>query len=789
MPGQNVPSRGAGTRHPASRRTTRGPRGRLPSVQQRSLDVIEAKIKPPTPRRGVVTRAALVNQLRRERAAVVLLIARAGYGKTTLLVQWAAVESRPVAWLSIDSRDNDPLVLVKHVVAAVDRIEPLDRRLLASLCVTRKQTWMSVANRAAQSLASCRRPFLLVLDNVDLLHASEARRLLSMLIAAVPQGSTVALAARTAPKLPAAALRARGSVQEIGVAELALSDREAQLLLERANADLSDGEAGELIGLCEGWPAALYLASLSLRDLANGPAPNRFAGSDRYLADYMRAEYLSLLSPRDLRFLRRVAILEELSGPLCDSVLRTENSEAELRKLVRAGFAVIPLDGKKGRYRLHRLFRDLLLDELLEEEPQLIRTLHKRAADWYEKAGAPVRALEHANAAGDTDRVAAIITASAFSASCRGCLLDLERFLARFDTAEQLERYPAVALHGSRIHAYRGRLEEAERWLALAERGSRRRGGDAAAVRPRMAVVRAALCRDGPRRMLADAGAAMSRLPRTSQWYPTAVHMRGSAALLLGAADEACLLLAEAVRAATALRCAETQMIAIGQLSLIARQHDDPDRADALADEAWEIAAGTELDGYPTSAIALAAAAQSSLRHGRWAEARELIGAAEPLSSSITTALPWLAVGTRLELARCYVRLRDAEAGRVLLQEVDAIIEVRPRLGVLVDQARALRHELGTFAHPPGALAALTPAELRLLPLLATHLAFREIAEQLKISRNTVKTQAISIYRKLGVSGRSEAIKAAVSIQEPADVVVHGGPHLSARLTSSTDRT
>jgi LuxR family transcriptional regulator, maltose regulon positive regulatory protein len=788
MPGQNVPSRGAGTRHPAVPRTTRRARGPLPFVREPRLDVIEAKIRPPAPRRGVVTRATLVNRLRREKAAVVLLIARAGYGKTTLLVQWAAVESRPVAWVSIDSRDNDPLVLVKHVVAAVDRIQPLDPRVLASLSVVRKQTWMTLAGRAARSVASCGRPFLLVLDNADLLHASEARRLLSMLIAAVPQGSTVAIAARTTPKVPAAALRARGRVLELGAAELALSSREAQLLLQRANADLTAEETADLIALCEGWPAALYLASLSLRDLDRGPGPNRFAGSDRYLADYMRTEYLSLLPPRDLRFLRRAAILEELTAPLCDAVLQTQNSEAELRKLARAGIAIVPLDGKPGRFRLHRLFRDLLLRELVEEEPKLIPSLHKRAANWYEKAGAPAHALEHASAAGDTDRVAAIITTTAFSASARGYVLDLERSLARFDTAGQLERYPSVAVHGSRLHAYRGRLEEAERWLAAAERGRRRRGGDPAALRPQIAVVRAALCREGPRRMLADAGGGMSKLARRSQWYPAAVHMRGTAALLLGARDEARALLAEAARAAAALRCPETQMIAISQLSLITRERDDSDRADALSDEAWEIASQTDLDGYPTSAIALAAAAHSSLRHGRWAEARELIGVAEPLSSSLTASLPWLAVETRLELARCFVTLRDGEAARLLAEEVDAIIEVRPRLGLLVDQARALRHELQTLAHPSGALSVLTPAELRLLPLLATHLAFREIAEQLKISRNTVKTQAISIYRKLGVSGRSEAIKAAMMIQEPADVVVHGGPQLSARLKSGTER-
>ncbi len=743
------------------------------SVHRPSLDVIEAKLRPPTLRAGVIARPGTVSRLRRETATVASIVAPAGYGKTTLLAQWAAAESRSVAWVSTDERDNDPHVFLKHVSAAIDRIEPLDERLLNLLAARRPPESAPLAARAARALGSCRMPFLLVLDNADLLHGKEARAALAMLVARTPAGSTIALGSRTAPGLPLAALRATDSLAELGIHELTLSNRDAELLLQRANEDLSEQQIAELAELCEGWPAALYLAALSVRDTTRGTldvrgASEHVGGEDRYVADYMRAEFLSQLRPADVRFLRRTSILEELSPPLCDAVLQIDASELELRKLARAQ-VILPLDDDRGSYRLHRLVREFLLRELTTHEPQIVQTLHSRAADWFETVGDPEAALEHANSAGDAGRVATIIAAIAIPASNRGHVRQIERSLARFGDTRQLERYPAVALHGSRIHTFRGRAAEAERWLDLAERGARRRGRDAAVLRPRISVVRAAMCRAGARKMLADAGAALVKLPQASHWYPLALHMRGTAAMLLDAVGESESLLGETVEAAHALGCAETEMVALGQLSLIARERGDLDRADELSAQAEALARASELDEYPTFAIALAACAQTSLRHGRWAEARELVATAQPLRTQLTDSLPWLAVHARLELARCCVRLRDRNLALALFDEADLILALRPRLGVLVERVASVGRDAVALPEAERVPTGLTPAELRLLPLLATHLSFREIADDLHVSRNTVKTQAISIYRKFGVSGRSEAIAAAGALHTTPD--------------------
>jgi len=713
-----------------------------------------------------VPRSSLVNRLRHAASTrAVTVVAPAGYGKTTLLAQWAATEPRPVAWISIDARDNDPLVFLRHVVTALGRVGPQDPQLIASLDAPTKAAWHGVVERCLAATASTDRPYLLVLDNADLIHTQEARRVLSALVARIPPGSTVAIGARVRPKLRSAPLRALGALDDIGVDELALNSREAHLLIQATNPELGASETADLVKICDGWPAALYLASLSLRDgTAASLRPTQFGGSDRYLADYLRAQCLAGLRPRELRFLRRTAVLGALSAPLCDAVLQEEGSELELERIARANLFLVRLERDGDWFRFHLLFRDLLLRELAREEPHLIPTLHRRAADWYEARGQLDAALEHADAAGDADRVASIICAIAFPISCRGRTKAVEQWLDRFDAATA-ERYPKLAVHGSRIFALRGRTTDAERWLDAAERGARRHRRDAPALRLMTAVVRASLCRTGARQMAADADSALLTLRRKSVWRPTALLVRGSAALLAGSDEEADVVLRDAAREAGALGCNETQMIAISQRSFIARRRGEPTLADELSADARAVSVENDLENYSTFAAALTASAQTALRHGKWAEARDLLRATEPGRAFLTEATPWLAVGVRLEIARCYLTLRDLDAARALAAEIELLLALRPDLGVLGERTRDLQRDITTLtAVEENARLGLTPAELRLIPLLATHLSFGEIAEQLSISRNTVKTQAISIYRKFGVSGRSDAIAAAARL-------------------------
>lgn len=730
---------------------------------ERSLpfDVIASKLAIPDVRRASVSRTALVNRLRAAGASpCVVVVAPAGYGKTTVLAQWAGKDARPFAWLSLDRHDNDPAVLLRHLAAALDSIDPIESRLLEALDSAEPLVWGSVISGLAAHVASRESPFVLVLDDVDLLESKDSLAIVATLIENLPSRSMAALAGRRLPRLPIASFRVGGPLLEFGPYELALSRREGEMLLRACSVDLDDEAIGELLERTEGWAAGIYLAALAARDRPSiGPdGASHIGGDDRYLADYIEGECMSEVSPDLLEFLRRSSVLDEMSGPLCDAVLERTGSAAALAELERLNLFVVPLDRHRDWYRYHSLFRDLQRRKLVDEEPDLVSVLNARAAEWFEAKGVPESALGYAHAAGDRDRAARILSAIALEVHTSGRAATLESWLRPFDD-EQLEQYPAVAIHGCRTHAFRGRQEEAERWLGAAERGVASRAKGVASVRPWIAVMRAAMCSNGPAQMRTDAVEARSKLRRGASWRPSALLVEGVAAILLGNEAKADSILAEAAVAAERLGSNETRVIALGERSVLAGAKGDHRNAEELAAAACEVMEDTELKHYSASALALAASARAMLRHGNWEKARHQLTLVEKLLPRLTDALPWLAVQVRIEIGYAYVTIRDRRSAERMLEESRSILSVKPKLGALATGLDAFAAEVDEMpAEGPTRNSALTAAELRLLPLLSTHLSFREIGERLFVSRNTIKTQAISVYRKLGVSSRSEAI-------------------------------
>jgi LuxR family maltose regulon positive regulatory protein len=726
------------------------------------FEVIESKIRVPPLPVGTVSRTALVNRLRAAGAfPLVLVVAPAGYGKTTLLAQWARRDVRPFAWVSIDASDNDPAEFLRHIAAALDRGEPIPASALKPLCLDDESAFTKALPRLAKAITSRQAPFVLVLDGADLL-TGDSIGVAAELAKHIPVGSMIVLSGRVLPKLPVAALRAGGPLLEIGPYELALSRREAEILLRAARIELADEEITELVERTEGWAAGLYLAALASLDesgVETGQPQDilSIAGDDRYFADYFRSEYLSRLAPERLTFLRRTSVLETMSGPLCDAVLEQKESALELATLEAANLFLVPLDRHRGSYRYHHLFRDLLQRELAEREPELVPVLNQRAADWYEARGDAESTLDYSHAAGNEDSAARILSSIAMTVSSTGRVTAVESWLDHFDDEAHLSRYPAVAVEGSRIHAFRGRPDQAEAWLAAAERGVPA-NGEGGATRACIDVLRAAMCADGPERMLTNTESALAALSSDHPWHPWALVVKGTAHLLLGEDDRADGVLAKAAEASDRLGRSESRSLALSERSLLASGRDEGE-AETLALEARRLIEDGDLAGYATSALDLAVTARALLRHGQWDEARRQLTITQRLAPSLTYAIPWLSVLVRLELARAYVTLRDRKGAQGLLAEARKILSVRPALGVLGEQVAALEAEIGampqTAAHGG---SGLTRAELRLLPLLSTHLSFREIGEQLFVSRNTIKTQAISVYRKLGVSSRSAAI-------------------------------
>jgi LuxR family transcriptional regulator, maltose regulon positive regulatory protein len=727
-----------------------------------TFELVESKLHPPSGRPGIVPRTALVERLfALNDAPFICVVAPAGYGKTTLLAQWAERIDRRVAWVSVDRHDNDPAMLFSYLGLALDRVEPIDPGLLQTLASPGVSILATVVPRFAAAVSAMTEPVALVLDHMELVDNRECLDAVAELALQLPRGSQLVLASRRTPPLPVALLRAQGMVVEIGADELAMGQQEAHALLEGASVQLADGDIAELVEQTEGWPVGLYLGALALK--AGGQQRNAraaFTGDDRFMADYLRSELLEHLPSELVAFLTRTAVLERLSGPLCDAVTDTTGSDRVLESLHSSNLLLVALDRRREWYRYHHLFRDLLRAELGQREPELIPELHARAAAWCEVNGLPELAIDHAQAAADADRVARLVWDLGPRAYAGGRRDTVLGWYDWFEDQGLIDRYPLIAIQGAWRHALLGRPAGVERWAAAAERAAgATTPPEHNVVEGSMALLRAALCRHGVERMRADAQFALEWLDLGDSARGPALHLEGISYLLAGKAGRADPILAHAVEVATHDGEMNAASYALAQCSLLAMERQDWDQAETLAEQALRVVEAGHLDDYVTSPLIYAAVARAALHRGDVPRAKEHLARAARLRPLLTYALPTYAVQALLQLAHAYLTLNDAAGARTVLRQARDILQQRPDLGVLPDQAEELLGTLDSTRGGAGGASSLTTAELRLLPLLPTHLSFREIGERLYVSQHTVKTHAISIYRKLGVDSRSQAIK------------------------------
>ena len=720
----------------------------------------EARISPPHIREGAVPRADVLHRLRpTARSSVALIIAPGGYGKTTILAALPTqAAGRPFAWVTVEAGDNDPAVFVRCVIAALQRVGAIDA---ARLRVKAGDSHAVLVARLAKALKSVA-PLAIAIDDIHLLTSVRSRKIVETLANSLPDGSQLLLAGRMLPRLSLTRLRADGRLIELGTDDLRLSDDEAEHLLRAAGVDGPAEELDALLARAEGWPAGLYLAALACAD--GDPPIGAFDGTDRFVTDYFSAECLASLDADDREFLTRIAPLEELSGPFCDAVLRTTGSAARLDRIARVNLFVMGLGSGSARvYRLHPMLRDALAAELENREPGQAFALASRAADWSVRHGDLELAAEYAWAAGDRDRFASIVEDSALLLFHGGELALVEHWLARADD-ELLARHPAVAIFGAFMHNIAGRPDQADAWAAIAERASDdvSMPGDSPSVDAWLAALRAAMCRSGQEAMRLDAAHALAGLAEGSPWRPTSLMLLGVGQLLAGVTIAADEILAEAHLAGTTAGTAGPVTIALAERSLLAAAEGRWEAAEWLSAQAREVLHGHDLTDYPNSPLTYVASARSAVHHSDWIRARNDL---EHARACLPARAPeWFAVQVHLEAARARLGLSERGAAATELAAAEQILERAPDLGVLAGQAAALRTELEQTTLSNGSRSQLTRAELRLLPLLTTHLTFREIGELLGISRNTVKTQAICTYRKLGVTSRSEAINRAIEL-------------------------
>ena len=736
--------------------------GTVPAIAQPTVPPHGEAIDLPTLRDRLVPRARLVEQLVRAPERVIRIVAPPGYGKTTLLSQWAARLGPRVGWVSCERADNDPVMLWTHLLAALDRLEPLSddgRALLAA-----DGGGVEAVPRLMSLLNRLRPPVTVVLDHLDAIANDECLLAVAELAHRVPDGWRLALASRDASSVPMSQLRMKGGVLEIGVDQLAMTDSEAATLLHEAGADVSLANAADLAERTEGWPAGLYLAALAIRSGAAVAGRFDFTGDDRLVEEYIRSELLADLPQAQVDFLVNTSILERLTGPLCDAVLSAQGSARILEDLARRNLLVVPLDRHGEWYRYHHLLRQLLQAELRRGDPNLARDLHRRAADWYEANGSAEVAIDHAAAAADTERLARLVLELMQPVWASGRVETVRGWMELLDQRQATPYHAAIAAHGALIFALLGHAAEAERWAAVAE--SYPADGslpDDTTIRGTLAYLRANLARNGPVAMGDDAAQALQQLSPASPYRATMLHTQALSQLLQGNLAQADRLFLHALDVAEAFSATPLIALVLAEQSLIAAELQQDLRAEALLDRAVEIVDRLNLDAYWTSALVFAAAAHNTARRGNPTRARHLVQRAARLRPLLTYALPIVSVQASVELARAYLALGDTAGARALLDEADSILTRRPDLGILVKTIAELskRVELGQIAGAAVAGAsALTAAELRLVPLLPTHLSLPQIASRLCVSPHTVRAQVKSIYRKLGVSSRAGAVEA-----------------------------
>jgi LuxR family maltose regulon positive regulatory protein len=717
-------------------------------------DDADLGLRSPQPRHGAVSRTALVNRLRTRQVPVVTLLAPAGYGKTTALAQWAHRDTRRFVWVTLEpGQDHDSLAGL--LVAAV---AGTDKEAAASATSSIARGPRAAARRIGALALSIGEPVVIVLDRIEELDDDDSHTLVALLAENLPANVQLVLGGRRNPEVPIARLRAEGRLLELGAADLRFSEREAAALLHTLGVDLDPGALEDLHRRTEGWAAGLSMCGLALepRPGRHRRDPASISGAHRFVAGYFDEEVLARLDPELAEFATQSSLLDRMNGPICDEVLGRSDSARLLAGLAAAHAFVIPIDREHTWFRFHELFRDSLLQRLTQGDWSRFVELSRRAAAWYARAGDVSTALRHLLALGE-HRDAAELLGTMLPEICSSGAVSLVGMLDELEREELLRDDQPAAVVGALVQAMAGQASEAARWAAVAERG---RTADADAS---LAVMRAALCNDGPEAMRADATAALKDLPPQSPVVPFALLLLGVAHVLLHepAIAEAALGDAADMAAAHAPLVASA---ALAELSLLAQDAGEWSRAEELARAARDQAEALASEGNAFATVAYAASARSALRNSNWVRAGDDIQCAYELLPRANDGLAWLAVQVRMELVRAHLALNDVAAADELATEIQQLLVARPHLKTAWADANDLRARIDALRDGERPGSALTAAELRLLPLLTTHLTFRQIAQHLYVSRNTIKTQAISVYRKLGVSSRTEAIERATEL-------------------------
>lgn len=738
-------------------------------AEDREPLLVEAKLAPPSTPPGLVGRPRVLQALDADRnAALTLVAAPAGFGKTTAVRDWCSSQEAALAWVTLDAADNDPAQLWRYIATAVDRVRAgLGRGALRRLAVPGAPVEDAV-DELMNGIAALGRDLIVVLDDLHTVTSEESLSSLDHALAHLPATAHVVAVTRMDPALRVAWYRANGKLVEVRASELAFTRDEAhELLVIRGHVELGPEELDVLVERTEGWPAALVLAELWLATVDDPVRAVRgFGGEHRFVAEYLSTEVLASLDPDRRTFLHGVGVLGEFTADLCDAVLERSDSAAELSELERSNLFVSRL-GRGGWFRVHSLFAEYALAQLAPSDPAAAARIHGRAAEWLRSHRLPIEAVRHAAAVGDHELVAQLLVENHLPLIRSGAGRTLVRWIRTLPD-DVVVSHPELAVAAATATALSGGSTlEQRRLLALADRALREHPGRVDPyVETATLLVRALTVEGGAVRAVLDGRRAIELAEGGADEILTAALAACARALFFaGDLEEASAVALRALEHPDIEGRVPSLVVARSTYALVAVERGRFDSARSQAEKAkaavGEIGTSRSWLGANASvALGSVLAAKGSL-----VEAERELASVEPFFRDEVATLhhAWLLV----LLARVRIRrgrLDEAEgalcSARTALDEltdggfVPALAdEVERELEIARARARS-----GEVLEPPSA------AELAVLRLMVTDLSTREIGERLFVSPNTIRSHRHSLYRKLSVHSRADAIARATAL-------------------------
>ena len=731
------------------------------------LDVpIEGKLHVPSWRQEWVDRPKLTHYLDRAATKLGLVDAPAGFGKTTLIAQWRAstAQDSRFAWVSLDRGDDDPTRLWWYVVSALQRSCPEigSEDILRELRAQTPDVAETVLPALANELAALTTPVVIVLDDYHAIKERRCHDQIAFLLLHLPPGARVVLITRADPPLRLARLRAAGEMIEIRARELRFTVEEATALVRAvSDVQLSEPDLADLMERTEGWPAGVYLASLSLR---GHPSPHafvrQFSGDNRFIVDFLAEEVLSRQPVEIRQFLARTSVLTRFCIPLCDAVTGSADAAELIEVLERENLFLIPLDDNRQWYRYHHLFAQLLRSQLARTEPGIMPELHRRASAWHRLSGSAEEAISYAVKAGDVAGAVDLITRHWHEYVDAGRVATVRGWMRSLGE-DRIAANPVVAHCAAWAAALTGDQVSVRRWLPVVEEGEYDGPlpDGIRSLKSSAAMLRGLFGFDGLK-VMREAAAAAADLESNpaSPWYALARGALGYSLYLSGEPTAAAGPLEEAVQSEASIPVIRMQ--ALSALAMAMVELGRLARAQEVAAAARDLAVRGDISKTPQAAVAYTATAAVYAAQGRLDEARSELELARQTRRGVFGISPWPTLVLALLLARVLVDMGDRGSAAELADEA------RDVLAMLPDDAEALRARLAELdrriAGRPRTVPVaepLTEREVAVLRLLGGTLSLREIGQELFVSANTVKTHAQRIYRKLGVTTRHDAVE------------------------------